>query len=132
MALVDDVRAEIVALHDFFTGWFQGTLPQEAITQMESCLAPGFINIQPAGRVLTLAELRDSIAQGHGASSEFRIEIEDVVIRWSDGDLVLATYVEVQHGARNSTPPTNRRISTVLLERSERWIWHHVHETKLP
>ncbi len=117
MALVDDVRAEIVALHDFFTGWFQGTLPQDAITQMESRLAPGFINIQPAGRVLTLAQLRDSIAQGHGASSEFRIEIEDVVIRWSQGDLVLATYVEVQHGARNSTPSQGLVLPTAYEAR---------------
>lgn len=135
MALIDEVREEIESLHRFFTGWFRGELPVEGLSELDARLAPGFINIQPAGRVLTLEELRLSIAGGHGANPAFEIEIHDVHVRWScdDESSILATYVELQHGARNSQPPTNRRISTVLFQRSEsRLQWQHVHETKLP
>ena len=127
-------REEIEALHRFFTGWFQGNLPKEALETLETKLAPDFVNVQPAGRLLTKAELLDGIGKGHGHNPDFEIEIHDVVVRWvsPDANTILATYVELQRGARNTTPATNRRLSTVLFDTSnDAWLWLHVHETKL-
>ena len=55
---------------------------------------------------------------------------------WPPGEtgarLVLATYVEAQSGARNTTPADNQRHATVLFERmAGRLVWRHLHETAL-
>ena len=141
--VLDDVRAEIEAVHRFIAGWFRGDEPAGAEpfkAGLAARLAPGFVNIQPAGRVLAPDVLLSSIEQGHGANPRFEIEIRDVALRFVDagsggagGGLVLATYTELQRGALHSTPPENARVSTVLLERTEAgFLWHHIHETACP
>lgn len=52
---------------------------------------------------------------------------------WPAAHLALATYVEAQTGARNTTPPDNLRRSTVLFDTSAtQLIWRHLQETGLP
>ena len=133
------VREEIEAVHRFISAWFRGTEPNtdEAFEAgLAGRLAPGFVNIQPAGRVLERDALLDPIRNAHGANPDFRIEIADVRIRYADpgGKLVQATYLEIQSGARKSTPPTNTRISSALMRRTESGAleWMHLHETAVP
>jgi hypothetical protein len=109
VALLDEVRDEVVRLHDFFTGWFSGVLPEDA--------------------------LLNGLRAAHGSNPDFRIEIRDTRLLgdWPDCGLVLAGYVEAQFGARNTTPPDNLRRATVLFERGAKGlIWRHVHETAMP
>ena len=78
--------------------------------------------------------LLDGLRQGHGANPDFEIEIYNVQICGTSPEmgLVLATYTEMQRGARNTTPADNARISTVLLQRDAetgRFTWLHIHET---
>jgi len=138
--LLDAVREEIETVHRFISAWFRGEAPGTAdalAAGLADRLAPGFINIQPAGRVLEREALLASIEDGHGANPAFRIAITEVLLRHVDDrtGLVLATYVETQAGAKNSTPPTNARISSVLMRRSPetgalRWLY--IHETAVP
>ncbi len=138
--LLNAVREEIEAVHRFISAWFRGEAPgtAEALAAgLADRLAPGFINIQPAGRVLEREALLASIEDGHGANPAFRIMIAEVQVRHveSETGLVLATYVETQSGARNSTPPTNARISSVLMRRSPETgalSWLYIHETAVP
>lgn len=131
------VRAEIEAVHDFLTAWFRGDIADDRETfddQLTARLAPGLVNIQPAGKVLPRDELLDGIRKAHGANPAFAIQIHNVRIRgaFDPNGLVLATYVELQSGAMNTTPPDNARISTVLLQRDpgeNRFSWSHIHET---
>ena len=61
-----DVQAEIEALHEFFVGWFSGSLE-------EADFQPGFLSrfdenfllIPPAGVLLTLDEIADSVRSAH-------------------------------------------------------------------
>lgn len=136
----DQVTGEIVALHDFISAWFRGDEPGDRKTYeagFSGRLVSNFINIQPSGKILSKSDLADPIFNGHGSNPDFRIEIKDVEIRYSSQDaaLILATYVEVQHGAINSKPSTNARRSTVLFAcnppgNSMKWV--HVHETAVP
>ncbi len=133
-----DVRAEIEALHRFIAAWFRGEggeSKQRFQAKLADRLAPGLINVQPAGRILSRNTLLSSIERGYGASPDFAIEIRDVQVRLADGDsgVALATYIEFQRGARN-TAPDNTRISTVLLERRPDggFTWLHIHETARP
>lgn len=136
--LLREVRAEIEAAHRFISAWFRGEGPESAeafAAGLADRIAPGLINIQPAGRVLTGEELLSSIQDRHGANPLFRIEIGDVALRHVGGDgSVLATYVEKQSGARQSNPE-NDRISTVLMRRRAddgALEWLHIHETAVP
>ena len=137
--LSERVTREIEALHDFLAAWFRGELEAtDAVfgAGLADRVAADFINIQPAGKLLTRSQLLEPIKAAFGASPEFRIKIADVEVRYADmaAGLVLATYVEHQDGARNSGA-SNTRISTVLF-RSDRpdgpLTWLHIHETAVP
>lgn len=127
------VREEVAALHEFFVGWFSGSLSESAFeSQFLQRFSETFLLIPPAGDLLGLTELAAGVRAGHGSNTEFRIAIRNVRVRHVVGDYVLATYEEWQRNALASTPPDNARIATVLFRRTERLEWLHVHETWLP
>ncbi len=138
--LLDAVREEIEAVHRFISAWLRGEEPntdKAFAAGLADRLAPSFVNIQPAGRVLERDHLLASIRNEHGANPDFQIAISAVRLRYTDKArrLVLATYLETQSGARRSTPPTNTRISTVLMRRRPETgalEWVHIHETAVP
>ena len=139
--IVDDVRREIEALHDCIARWFrgEGERSQERFsTEFISRLDAQFTNIQPSGQVLFRDELLGPIESAFGANPDFRITISNVTllsgIGRGDRGLLVATYVEHQTGARNSSPAANDRISTVVFHRDDAsgaLIWLHIHETAL-
>lgn len=133
------IEAEIVALHRFLAGWLSGSLPANEAAfaaGLEARLHPGFVNIQPAGRLLRREDLLRQIRAGHGASPGFAIGIRAVTLRHAldQARLYLATYEEYQNGARNSARAENARLSTVLFEDTPdgRLVLRHIHETWLP
>ncbi|MEO1017092.1 MAG: nuclear transport factor 2 family protein [Pseudomonadota bacterium] len=131
--LANDVRNEIVDLHRFFVGWFNGTLrPQE----LDSFIAPRLDDqtfyVTPDGNRLERDDLIGMLRQTHGSNPAFRIEVRDVRIRRDYGDYVLATYTEWQKGARASAQSENARMTTVLLAKTQPIKWLHIHETWLP
>lgn len=136
-SLTEAVAGEIAALHLFFEQWLNGSLPDSDdvfAKGLERRLAPGFVNIQPAGLVLSRADLIGQIRRGHGASPEFRIRVAEVALRHrlEEASLIQATYREYQRRARNSAAD-NARISSVLLRRrGADFLWLHIHETWLP
>ena len=136
-SLAAAVRREIEDVHRFIAAWFRGEIAargDEFDRTLAARLAPQLVNIQPAGQVLTRDELLTAIREGHGANPDFQIAIRDVVLHpeLANAELVLATYTELQSGARNTDPPDNARISTVLLRvnpATDGFTWLHIHET---
>ena len=128
-----DVQAEIEALHEFFVGWFSGSLE-------EADFRPGFLSrfdenfllIPPAGILLTLDEIADSVRSAHDSNPEFRIAIRNVTLRRRFDGQILATYEEWQRNALASNPPENARIATVLFRDERPLRWLHIHETWMP
>ena len=133
--LLAEVRAEVEALHDFFTAWFGGALPEsdEVFTDgLADHFHPDFEIVLPSGTVHDRDGILTPIRQAWGANPGFRAVVRDVRVlgEWPGAGLVLAAYVEAQTGARNTTPADNLRHSTVLFERvAGRLVWRHVHET---
>ena len=135
------VRAEIEALHDFFTGWFSGALSgsDEAFAHgLADRLHPDFEIVLPSGAVHDRDGLLTPVRRGWGTNPGFSATVRDVRIlgEWLPGEsgagLVLAAYVEVQTGARNTKPADNLRHATVLFEHiAGRLVWRHLHETAL-
>lgn len=127
------IRAEIESLHDFFVGWFSGSLDESAFhDQFRRRLSGDFLLISPAGQRLPLGELERMIKGAHGSNPDFRIRIRAVEILHVCDDHVLATYEEWQRNALASTPANNGRIATVLFRTTSLLQWLHVHETWLP
>ena len=132
-----EVRAEIETLHDFFTGWFSGTLPESGevfARGLGDHLHPEFEIVLPSGTVFDRDGLLGPVRQAWGASPDFRAVVRDVRVlgEWpqAGAGLVLAAYIEDQSAARNTIPPDNLRHSTVLFERlAGRLVWRHLHET---
>ncbi len=135
--LLGEVRAEIERLHDFFTGWFNGTLPESGEVfahGLADHFHPDFEIVLPSGTVHDRDGILTPVRQAWGTNPEFRAVVRNVRIlgEWpqAGAGLVLAASVEDQSGARNTTPADNLRHSTVLFERrSERLVWRHLHET---
>ena len=127
------VTNEIEELHEFFVGWFSGSLPKSSLEEsFLSRFATDLVFIPPAGRLLGLSDLTDSIRIGHGANPDFRVQIRNVQVQREFDGYVLATYEEWQRNARASTPSDNGRIASALFTVSERIRWCHIHETWLP
>ncbi len=128
-----EVRAEIEALHDFFTGWFNGTLPAtgDAFARgLADHFHPAFEIVLPSGTVCDRDGILTPVREAWGTNPGFSAVVRDVRVLGEWAGLVLAAYVEVQTGARNTTPADNLRHSTVLFERSGgHLLWRHLHET---
>ena len=135
--MLDIVRSEIESLHRFFVRWFSGECPRSDAEFAEGFTVrfePEFKLIPPAGNLLALEDLSQSVRKGHGSNPDFRIQIRNVRLQRQEDSLVVATYEEWQRNARASTPPDNGRIATVLFRATPNCplLWLHVHETWLP
>ena len=132
-SIQERVRCEVEDLHEFFTGWFTGRLPEgDFESKFLARFSPGFVFIPPAGRLLGIEDLSASLRAGYASNPDFRVQIRSVAVRRQFDGCVLATYEEWQRNALASIPPDNGRISTVLFSSGDPLRWLHIHETWLP
>ena len=110
--LILEVTREIEALHAEFRSWFRGESDDPA--RMEASFAPDFTFITPQGAMVYRDELMKNLLSGRGAK-KIHIRVDNVDVRWSDGDAIVATYEEFHV----HTDYTTVRHSTVLLTLDE-------------
>ena len=127
-----DIEREIIELHEFFEGWFTGSLEQtdEQFSRVSAVLADGFVLVSPGGDLDEREPLLEGSRSAYdGRPSDFRIWIEDVEVRHSRGDVTVVTYEEWQQSGDDE--PTCR-LSTVVFAEAQRTPngveWLHVHE----
>ncbi len=126
----EKVRTEIEELHKFFVGWFSGSLAIGSLdSEFLARMDPEFHLIAPAGILLSLNELTDSLKTSYAASPELRITIRNVQVRRVLANGIIATYEEWQTNALASSSSDNARISTVVFKKDKALQWLHVHET---
>ena len=130
---------EIVDFHEFLESWFRGLLPKDeaVFDTFAARLRPKGLIIQPSGSEASLDDFANWLWGAHGINDAFRIQIRNCqVLEVLEGGAQLVRYEEWQKGAKNSDPPNNARVATVLLEPDSRaangLVWLHVHETDLP
>jgi len=123
---------EIIELHQFFEGWFNGVLPDTdaAYSRVETVLAPGMILITPDANLSQRDELLQNIRASHNTQAEFKLWVENIVLRSEENGLIVATYEEWQK--RDNLPQT-ARLSTAIFKADAAAVnglaWLHVHET---
>jgi hypothetical protein len=133
------IEREVTGLHRFFEDWFAGRCPREEAalaSHFVGRLDPGFLLIDPTGRVAGAARLGSELWAGHGTGDGFEIGVDELRCRHADGQIAIATYREWQRNAVRSTPADNGRVVTALFRFDEsaanqlRWVL--VQETWLP
>ena len=138
MDSAERAEREIVGLHRFFEGWFNGRLPatDEAFFRFESALGDGFEMVTPTGVVRDRAGVLAAVRGAHPGRAvgegepNLSISIRNVRILRAWVGHVLVTYEEHQTRGGEALPT---RISTALLDAHDagpnglRWI--HLHET---
>ena len=131
--LETQLRGEVIALHDFFVGWYNASLPERAFdTEFMARLDNGFTIIMPSGVRLDHETLVSSMHASYGKKPGFRIEIRNVRLLHATGSIAVAQYEEWQHNQQESTGVGSGRISTVIFSLGDKPQWLHVHETWLP
>lgn len=115
----------IIALHDFFAGWYRGDAVDLAV--MEDALADDFRIVTPNAEVRTRAEIVGPVRAARSTRPDAEIRVVDRGCQRVRG-LHLATYEEHQRLGGTS----NSRVSTAIISLIDgRWRWHHVHESSM-
>lgn len=131
--LVVAARDEVLGLHEFFVGWFTGSVEgtDQVFERFGGALHPEFSMISPSGVALDRDAVLESVRAAHGTvDASFRIEIRDLVELLVGVGAVVVGYEEWQFvgGAVDS-----RRVSSAVLVRSHGTVdgvrWRHLHET---
>lgn len=132
------LETEIVALHQFFEGWFTGRLANtdENYRRFSDVVSKDFEIISPEGTSRARTGMIDGLRQTHGNWSNTekpgRIWIQNVRSRVVGERFYIATYEEWQQ----ENGVARGRLSTALFrERADApngVEWLHVHETWLP
>jgi hypothetical protein len=132
-ALENKIRQDVEDLHDFFVGWYNGTLPESAFeTEFAARLDPAFTIIMPNGVELDHDALSFAMRDSFGKNPGFRIEIRKLRLVHASEATAVATYEEWQYLGPDEADYTSARISSVVFSRSDRLKWLHVQETWLP
>lgn len=129
-------RDEVIALHQFFEGWFTGRLARHEAVFERCCraLAPGFRLLSPRAVVHERQPLLDALWQAHGKKARLRIWIEELACQPVAGrdDLALVTYQEWQDEGGAITCRLSSALMAADADAPGGVVWLHVHETWAP
>ena len=127
---------EVEDLHEFFVGWFTGTIANdpEAWSRAEHAMAPGFVLIPPGGQRLERSALLEGIRGMHASRKPgaFEIWTKNFELVHAGPDLIAARYEEWQ---RRDGETLGRVSSAVFVPHAPAphgVAWLSVHETWLP
>ena len=132
-ALFGRARAEIIAFHEFFVGWYDAaTADATDFGRCEKVFGEGFQMIPPTGRVFDRAATIDLIRANRASfDGDFSIAIEDIRPGFETDETIVVTYVEVQ--CRRGI--WSRRQASALFTTSSSAPsgvqWRHLQETWL-
>jgi hypothetical protein len=129
-SLQELAKREVVALHEFFVGWFRGELAESAFASCEDAFAADFRMVTPEGAVHEREAIVARLRAARGRlPPDFSVDVIDPNPFWSAGDAVLLEYVERQYRDGRTT----RRRSTALFTSepsAPRGVyWRHLQET---
>ncbi len=132
---MENVEQEIMRFHVFFVDWMTGALAQtdDNFAQFADSLSDNFYIVSPAGQVSQRDALIKDVYTVYNQRQNFRIWIENVEVRHTFGDIIVATYEEWRETKGDDKP--NALVSSVIFSRDQSkpngLIWQCVHETGL-
>jgi len=132
---MENVEQEIIRFHEFFVDWMTGTLSQtnDNFSQFADSLSDDFYIVSPMGKLSNRDALIKQLYSVHNQRHNFRIWIDNVEVRHTFGDNIVATYEEWKETKDDNN--TTALISTVVFtsdkSKPNGLCWQCVHETRL-
>ena len=137
--LVDDCVAEVTGMHQFFEGWFKGSIERtpENYARATSAIMDEFSQITPDGNYWERQELFPKLEESYGMYSKsdppFRLWIENArAVQLGGTEFCLTVYEEW----RQLDGITRGYVTTAILKHSlgapNGVKWLHLQETWLP
>ena len=125
---------EINQLHDFFTAWLAGQLPQtkETFSRFTDVTAQDFTLISPQGSMVDRHGAEAWIWDAHGRRPGLHIWIERPQIRAHRGDVTVICYEEWQAEGETTSARLSTAVFVAAADTPNGIRWLHVHETWLP
>jgi hypothetical protein len=133
-----DIEATVHDISQFFTDWVGGRCPGDDATFAKNALdrlSDELIVIMPGGRSFGKRDFAGYMRGIYGSNPEFRIKICDFRVSHQGDDLAVVNYCEWQRNAKDSDPPNNGRVTTMVVRdrgASRDPEIMQVHETWLP
>jgi len=133
----EQIKTEIIELHQFFDDWFTGRLKRtdEEFNRLTTALAPEFEMITPEGARVNRTDVLEQIQSAHAGRAQdgtFQIRVKNITSRLLGENMFVATYEEWQQAQGK----TRGRISTVIFRRTDGAAngveWVQLQETWLP
>ena len=117
--LIERVRKEVCEVHAFIQAWIRGELDNDDDVWNDGFarrFAAGFAMVTPQGEEVGPGRALPGVRAMHGTNPRFRIVTRHAQVVAESGDLVVATYHELQRFARHQDEPENGRVATVAFE----------------
>jgi len=132
--MTDIYTKEITELHQFFEDWFSAKLDktQTKFARFADTVSEGFVLISPAGTLTHRTPLLEGLYEAHGNQPNSRLWIENVQVRYQDGDITLVIYEEWQDIDGKITARHSSALFKTQVDTPNGIAWLHVHETWLP
>ena len=132
---MQNVQQEITRLHDFFVEWMTGTILQsdKNFAQFTDSISENFYIVAPSGQLTQRGALVERLYHAHNQRHDFSIRVEDVQVRHTFGDVIIATYEEWQKDGNDKiTALLSTAVFTIDKLKPNGLLWQCVHETRLP
>ena len=128
-----ECRKYIIDLHVFIESWLIGSVEKSKLEfqYFKDALDTDFIIIHPSSELQTKPSIISDFWKAYGIQPEsFKIEIQDINVRFMSENICIMNYKECQFDTNKSV-----RISTVIFQKlinSNKIYWLHLHETWCP
>lgn len=131
--MLENCKAEIVELHQFFESWFRGSLAptDESYERFASVLGQDFELVSPAGVRLSRTQILTGVRAAHTSDPDAKIEARAVRVRTVGDGLFLATYEEWQTKDEKERGRTSSALLRAKSGTAHGVEWLHLHETWL-
>lgn len=132
---MSDWLTEIEELHRHFEDYFLGKV--DSLARADAVLGEEFTIVGPQGTTSSRSDTMQALEAAHNHATSLRITVTEPRLLFSQGDIVVASYVENQETPTN----TSKRLSTVVFSTApatpgaigdsapNNLVWRRVHET---
>jgi len=125
------IHKEIIELHQFFQGWFNGSVSDDAkiFSRLTGVLSEDFTYITPEGKLIHRKNLIKSLHSAYHSRKGMRIWIENMQILHGFGEITTVSYEEWQLIERNVTVRLSSATFKYQPGAPNKVVWMHLHES---
>ena len=126
---MNEIEREILKIHELFQAWYNGTIEQNSLVEIESKLSDSFYIVFPDATKNSKNDLTRMMEKDYGNDTSYRIEIKEIKVNLLTESVYLASYQEWQFWDNEEEPQLKLQTTAVLREDNNMVEWMAIHET---